>query len=368
MPGSVSRSWTRTGSKGVPITPIRVLIVDDSPLVRRTIERLLEADPGVAIVGTAADGLYALAKIRDLRPDVVTLDVMMPRLDGLKVLACVMRESPVRVLMLSSLTQEGAEETLQALDLGAVDFIDKTALLVSGDFASAGPELLGKIRTAAAVDPGRLGRREPIRGGAVEAPALPRPGGVDVVIVGASTGGPPALQALIPGLPADLHAGVVVVQHIPAGFTRPLAGRLDAASGLSVREAEQGDRVRPGEVLIAPGGRHLTFVDRGGEAAVELSFEPSDTLHRPSVDITMQSAAARWGRRTAGVLLTGMGTDGAWGMWSIRARGGWTLAESEESCVVYGMPRAAVELGAASEVVALGKIAARLAAVVRPAS
>jgi two-component system chemotaxis response regulator CheB len=346
------------------VNPIRVLVVDDSPLVRRTIERLLDADPGVTVVGIAADGLDALAKIRDLRPDVVTLDVLMPRLDGLKVLACVMRESPVRVLMLSSLTQEGADETLQALDLGAVDFIDKTALLVSGDPANAGRELLIKIRTAAAVNPSRLHRRSAVRGGTSLVAALLQPGGADMVVVGASTGGPPALQALIPALPADLPAGVVVVQHIPAGFTRPLAGRLDAVSALSVREAEPGDRVRPGEVLIAPGGRHLTFAKCGGEVVVVIDLEPSGTLHRPSVDVTMRSAAELLGRRSAGVLLTGMGTDGAWGMWSIRARGGWTLAQSEESCIVYGMPRAAVELGAASEVVPLGNMAARLAAVV----
>lgn len=348
----------------MPTNPIRVLVVDDSPLVRRAIERFLDADPGVTVVGIAADGLDALAKIRDLRPDVVTLDVLMPRLDGLKVLACVMRERPTRVLMLSSLTQEGADETLQALELGAVDFIDKTALLFSVDPAAAGRELLIKIRTAAAVDPARLGRRELPAGGSPEVAALLQPGGADVVVVGASTGGPPALQALIPALPAGFAAGVVVVQHIPAGFTRALAGRLDGASALSVREAEQGDRVRPGEVLVAPGGRHLTFVERGGELFVVLDFEPSDSLHRPSVDVTMRSAAELRGRRSAGVLLTGMGTDGAWGMWAIRARGGWTLAESEESCVVYGMPRAAVELGAASEVVPLGKMAARLAAAV----
>ena len=344
--------------------PIRVLIVDDSPLVRRTIEKLIDEDPGVKVVGIAADGLDALAKIRDLRPDVVTLDVLMPRLDGLKVLACVMRESPVRVLMLSSLTQEGADETLQALDLGAVDFIDKTALLVSGDPALAGRELLSKIRTAAAVNPSRLGRREMVRDGKSAVTSLLHPGGADVVVVGASTGGPPALQILIPALPGDLPAGVVVVQHIPAGFTRPLAGRLDAKSALSVREAEPGARVRPGEVLVAPGGSHLTFAKRGGELVVVLDSEPSGTLHRPSVDITMQSAAELWGRRSAGVLLTGMGTDGAWGMWAIRARGGWTLAESEESCVVYGMPRAAVELGAVSEVVPLDKMAAHLTAAV----
>ena len=210
----------------------------------------------------------------------------------------------------------------------------------------------------------RLGLREPVHDRTPAVSALRQPGGADVVVVGASTGGPPALQALIPALPADLHAGVVIVQHIPAAFTRPFAGRLNAASALSVHEAEQGDRVRPGEVLVAPGGYHLTFADRGGESVVVLDSEPAATVHRPSVDVTMQSAAELWGRRSAGILLTGMGTDGAWGMWSIRARGGWTLAESEESCVVYGMPRAAIELGAASEVVPLGKMAARLVAAV----
>lgn len=344
--------------------PIRVLVVDDSPLVRRTIEKLLGEDPGVKVVGIAADGLDALAKVRDLRPDVVTLDVLMPRLDGLKVLACLMRESPVSVLMLSALTREGANETLQALDLGAVDFIDKAALLSGGDPASTTRDLLSKIHTAAAVDSSRLGRRATVGGDTPGVTALMRPGGADVVVVGASTGGPPALQALIPALPADLPAGIVIVQHIPAAFTRSFAGRLDAASALTVREAEQGDPVRPGEVLIAPGGFHLTFANRGGELVVVLDHEPAETLHRPSVDVTMQSAAGLWGRRSAGVLLTGMGTDGAWGMWSIRARGGWTLAESEESCVVYGMPRAAVELGAASEIVPLGQLAARLVAAV----
>jgi two-component system chemotaxis response regulator CheB len=343
--------------------PIRVLVVDDSPLVRHTLERILAGDPGVQVVATAADGIEALTKIRAVRPDVVTLDVMMPRLDGLKVLAHVMREHPVPVVMLSSLTQEGADETLQSLDLGAVDFVDKTALLLSGDPTAAGRDLLGKIRMAAAVDPARLGRRAAVHAAAPSRAPGSGAVGAEVVVVGASTGGPPALQSLVPALPADLPAGVVVVQHIPAGFSHSLAGRLDAASALSVREAEQGDRVRPGEVLVAPGGRHLSFVDRGGETVIRLGLEPAETLLRPSVDVTMQSAVERWGGRVAGVLLTGMGNDGAAGMWAIRSRGGWTVAESEESCVVYGMPRAAVELGAAVEVVPLAGIAERLVAV-----
>ncbi len=344
--------------------PIRVLVVDDSPLVRRTLEGVIGEGPDTSVIGTATDGIDALAKIRSLRPDVVTLDVMMPRLDGLKVLACAMRDNPVRVLMLSSLTQEGADVTLQALDLGAVDFIDKTALLSAPDPAQIGQELLAKIRTAAAVDPARLGRRREVAAAVTPRPAAkPSPAAAALVVIGASTGGPQALQALIPALPADLGAGVVVVQHIPAGFTRPLAARLDAAGALSVREAESGDRIRPGEVLFAPGGQHLSFVTRGGEPMVTLAQEPAQTLHRPSVDVAMQSAAEQCGARAAGVLLTGMGSDGAWGMWAIRARGGHTIAESEESCVVYGMPRAAVEMGAAVEVAPLGEMAARIVAI-----
>jgi two-component system chemotaxis response regulator CheB len=347
--------------------PIRVLVVDDSPLVRRTLEVLLGAEPGIQVVGTAADGIDALVKIRALRPDVVTLDVLMPRLDGLKVLACAMREFPVPVLMLSSLTQEGAEVTLQALDLGAVDFIDKTALLSRGDATAIGGELIAKVRTAAAVDPARLGRRGSPAGAAAESPvaALPQGGGADLVVVGASTGGPPALYRLIPALPGDFPAAVVVIQHIPAAFTRPLAQRLDAAGALSVREAEHGDRPRPGEVLVAPGGQHLRIVPGDAGPAVHIGPAPEGALYRPSVDVAMQSAAELFGARAAGVLLTGMGNDGAWGMWAIRSSGGHTIAESEESCVVYGMPRAAVEMGAAAEVAPLERIAGRITAAVQ---
>jgi two-component system chemotaxis response regulator CheB len=346
--------------------PIRVLVVDDSPLVRRSLEAILERDPGIVVVGSAIDGMEALAKIRALRPDVVTLDVLMPRLDGIKVLACAMGENPLPVLMLSSLTQEGAEVTLQALDLGAVDFVDKNGLLSAPD-ARAAEELLGKLRAAAAVEPSRLGKRRTVSGATAAGRRAGGPAGADLIVIGASTGGPAALQALLPALPADLPAGLVVIQHIPAAFTRPLAARLDAASSLTVREAEAGDRVRPGEVLIAPGGRHLTFALQEGAPSVQLSFEPSGTLHRPSVDLAMQSAAECLGSRSAGVLLTGMGSDGAWGMWAIKSRGGRTIAQSEESCVVYGMPGAAVELNAVSELVPLEQMAERITALARTA-
>lgn len=346
--------------------PVRVLVVDDSPLVRRTLEGLLDGAAGVRVVGTAADGLDALAKIRALRPDVVTLDVMMPRLDGLKVLACAMRESPVRVLMLSSLTQEGADVTLQALELGAVDFIDKTALLSRSDLTGVGEDLIAKVRTAAAVDPAHLVRGETQAAVAAAGASPPgATGGADLVVIGASTGGPPALHRVVPALPADFPAAVVVVQHIPAGFTRPLAQRLDAAGALSVREAETGDRLRPGEVLVAPGGKNLKFELRGGEPALSVGPAPEGALFRPSVDVAMQSAADVYGGRAAGVLLTGMGSDGAWGMWAIRSKGGHTIAESEETCVVFGMPRAAIEMGAAVETAPLGRVAERILATVK---
>jgi two-component system chemotaxis response regulator CheB len=354
---------------------LRVLVVDDSALIRRTLVELLARDPGIEVVDTAVDGIEALVKIRKLRPDLVTLDVMMPRLNGLKVLAHVMRENPVRVLMLSSLTQEGADTTLHALDLGAVDFVDKATLAEPGEGGERGGDLLRKIHDIAKIDPARLGPHAaagapPATAAAPPAEAAVREAagaGADVVVIGTSTGGPPALQQLIPALPGDLPAGVVVVQHIPRGFTKPLAERLNAASRVRVREAAEGDIVRPGEVLVAPGAVHCTFYRRGGEVVVILSPEPADTLHRPSVDVTMTSAAAIWRSRAVGVLLTGMGSDGARGMLAVRRAGGRTIAESAESCVVYGMPKAAVELGAVDESVHLSRIAGRIDTVVRPA-
>lgn len=345
---------------------IRVLIVDDSALVRRTLVEILTRDPEVEVVDTAGNGADAIAKIRRLRPDVVTLDVMMPQLDGLKVLAHVMRENPVRVLMLSSLTQEGAETTLHALELGAVDFVDKAALALPPEDGSLGGELLAKIHAIAKIDLSRLGRyaARAVKAGTI---ALgPSAAGADIVIVGTSTGGPTALQQLIPALPASLPASVVVVQHIPRGFTGPLADRLNAMSALTVREAAEGDIVRPGEVSVAPGGVHLKFCRRGETTVIVLDPEPSDSLLRPSVDVTMKSAAEIWGNRAVGVLLTGMGNDGTLGMRVIRSKGGRTLAESEESCVVYGMPKAAVDLGVVDEVLPLDRMAERIAAAVRP--
>jgi two-component system chemotaxis response regulator CheB len=342
---------------------IRVLVVDDSVFMRKAISRMLSLAGDIEVVDTAVDGREAVEKASSLRPDIVTLDVRMAGMDGITALGIIMRDFPTRVLMLSSLTHEGAEVTLKALELGAVDFIDKTRTESSMDIALLANELVAKIRTIAGVDVGKMkanlpGRTEsrpeevpPVRAPLAE--KVPRSPRVEVVAIGTSTGGPPALGVIIPRLPANFPSAVVVVQHMPPGFTKPLADRLNAQSKLSVSEAREDDLVYPGRVLVAPAGKHLKLVRKNGRTLIRLSTEPSGFLHKPSVDIMMESVAEACGRKTLGVLLTGMGIDGAKGMRAIKDAGGRTIAESEETCIVYGMPKAAVEHGAADRVVPL---------------
>lgn len=339
---------------------IRVLIVDDSAFVRQAFARMLRADPELEVAGTAVDGRDALDKALALRPDVITLDVHMPRLDGLSALPLLMEQCPTPVLLVSSLTREGADVTLRGLELGAMDFVDKSSVQGSMNLLGLAEELRAKVRTLAgaivrplrpAADPGRLS-------------ALPHTPRLDAVAIAASTGGPAALQAVIPRLPADLAAAILVVQHIPVGFTRTLAERLQARSALPVHEAEEAEEVRPGSVLIAPAGRHMTVVRRRGGVRVRLRDEPADSLHRPSADVLMASAAQAYGTRLLGVILTGMGADGVLGLKAIRAAGGRTLAESEESCVIYGMPKAAVEAGVVDRQASLASLADEILAAV----
>ena len=342
---------------------IRVLIVDDSAFMRKAIKRMLGLAPDIDVVDTASDGREALQKIAELRPDIVTLDVRMSGMDGITALEHIMKEHPVPVLMLSSLTHEGAEVTLRALELGAVDFVDKSRAESTMDISQLANELIAKVRTIAGVDieKMRLQAFEPSshQESAIDVrPATTQPHGgrqtkVDVVAIGTSTGGPPALQALITKLPADFPAGVLVVQHMPVGFTKPLADRLNTQSHLSVSEAIEGDIVRPGRVLIAPAGHHLKLMRRNGQYIVHLDEKPADALHKPSVDVMMEYVAKACGARSLGVLLTGMGSDGAKGMRAIKETGGRTLAESEETCIVYGMPKSAVEDGVVDKVVPL---------------
>jgi two-component system chemotaxis response regulator CheB len=293
---------------------------------------------------------------------VVTLDIKMPRLGGLETLRRLMAESPTRVLLLSSLTQEGAEVTLRGLELGALDFVDKSSVQGPMNLLGLADELLTKVRALAASPRARRQQVAPLVAEAV-APFAGAPR-VEVVAIGASTGGPSALQEVIPRLPRGFAGAVLVVQHIPKGFSRSLAERLAARSALPVREAEDGEVVVPGVVLIAPAGIHTKVRRRGSVVRVMLDEEPASTLHRPSVDVMMASMAKAYGERVLGVVLTGMGSDGTAGLRAIQEAGGRTLAESEESCVIYGMPKAAVEAGVVQRSVHLVRVADEILAAV----
>jgi two-component system chemotaxis response regulator CheB len=347
---------------------VRVLIVDDSAFMRKAIRRMLSGAHDIEVVDTAADGREALAKVGELRPDIITLDVKMAGMDGITALERIMREYSTPVIMLSSLTQEGAEVTLKALELGAVDFIDKTRAESPMDIALLANELIAKVRAVAGVDIEKI--RANLSEAVMATPVQPRPpspgdrvpgsGRIDVVALGTSTGGPPALHVLIPKLPRNFPSGMIVVQHMPMGFTRPLAERLNTQSQLNVVEAAEGDEVLPGKVLIAPAGHHVKLRRLNGRYVIHLDTEPPDSPHKPSVDVMMASVAKACGRKSLGVLLTGMGNDGAKGMRAIREAGGRTLAESEETCIIYGMPKSAVDEGVVDKVVPLHRMAAEI--------
>jgi two-component system, chemotaxis family, protein-glutamate methylesterase/glutaminase len=339
---------------------IRVLVVDDSAFMRRVIGEAISSQPDMQLVGTAHNGLAALLKVEQLQPDVVTLDVEMPEMDGLTALRHLMTRYPRPVVMLSTITQEGAATTLRALAIGAVDFVPKPSGSISLDFHKVREELLHKVRIAAGA------RVRTLRPTAVQAVRSSRPDQVRVassferlVVIGSSTGGPRALGSVVPALQRDGRSAYVVVQHMPAGFTRSLAERLDRSSQLDVREASDGDHLTADTVLVAPGDHHLRLTSAG---IVQLDDGPRLHGVRPSLDVTLDSAAAHFGRRTVVAILTGMGQDGAAGALRVRQNGGFVVAEDESTCVVWGMPRAAVERGAANRVVPLDGIAEAIAA------
>lgn len=346
---------------------IRVLVVDDSAFVRKALTRVLNQDTEVVVVAQAADGREAIEKVQLVNPDVVTLDLDMPRLGGLATIHELMRIHPVPIIVVSAWAQEGASLAERALELGAVDIVDKTAY-ARMDIHLLAQELLPKIRAAATAKPRPLFRPDTDGGYRPElvppaalssvASLLPMPGalrGSEIVCVGASTGGPQAVQEFLSSLPRGFPLPVVVVQHMPKGFTRLFADRLNALGGLPVREAEQGDRLQPGMVTIAQAGQHITLVRTEEGLRCLLSPFPAHS-HVPSVDVLFESAARVCKARTIGVLLTGMGHDGARGMVAIRQAGGLTIGESEETCVVYGMPRAAHEAGGVAHLLPLQKI------------
>jgi two-component system chemotaxis response regulator CheB len=321
--------------------------------MRKIVVSILGQAPGLQVVGTARDGVDALEKIQELKPDVVTLDIEMPRMDGITALREIMKRFPLPVVMLSSLTQAGAETTFKCLELGAVDFVAKPSGAISLDIAVVADEIIAKVRAAARSKPAH---RQPVTNVVpIQAASAPTVGRrkITTIMIGSSTGGPRALQALIPALPKDLGVPVVVVQHMPPSFTASLADRLNQSSNLEVREARAGDVLRPGEVLIAPGGYHLEFNGMGQCTLTE--NDPVNSV-RPSVDVTLHSLLHSRGPRMLGVLLTGMGSDGAVAMKALRDAGGMTIVEAESTCVVYGMPRAAVELGAVDRILPLHAI------------
>ncbi|MFB3820291.1 MAG: chemotaxis response regulator protein-glutamate methylesterase [Candidatus Methylomirabilales bacterium] len=341
---------------------IRLLVVDDSAFVRYAIARMVATDPEIEVAGVARSGVEAIAKTKELHPDVLTLDVEMPEMDGLTALRHIMAEAPTPVVMVSSLTSEGAQATIRALELGAVDFFLKSTSSNPLGSGNSPGELISKIRIAAALGKTGLGRLQlPYRASARHKGAKPASGGSPrrLVVIASSTGGPRTLHQVVPALPAGLPAAVLIVQHMPAGFTKTLAERLDELSEINVREAAPGVPLAEGTAFLAPGGYHMV-VDAHG--VVDLNRDPAVLGLRPAADVTMLSVAPFFGRMTVAAVLTGMGSDGTKGCAAIKAAGGRVLAQDEATSVVYGMPRSVVEAGLADKVVPLPDVAGEIAA------
>jgi two-component system chemotaxis response regulator CheB len=342
---------------------IRVLIVDDSRMIRDILTDILKEQPDIEVVGGAADAFEARDMIRDLKPDVITLDVEMPKMNGLEFLDKLMRAKPMPVVMISSFTETGSEVTVRALELGAVEFVTKPKLneQTPDDY---GRMIADKIRAAKSARLRAPRRADP--NDTTSMPALvakkPVPRGVKtsdrVIVVGASTGGTEAIREFLVGMPQDCP-GILIVQHMPENFTRMFAERLNGLCQVTVKEAEHNDPILPGHAYIAPGGKHLWVKRDEGQLLAKLSTEPPMNLHRPSVDFLFLSAAKFVGAEAIGVLMTGMGKDGAKGMVEMKKAGAWNIAQDEATSVIFGMPREAIELDAVHEVVPLGKLRER---------
>lgn len=342
-----------------PLKKCRVLVVDDSGFVVAAISRKLSLDPNIEVVGSASNGIEALEKIKALRPDVVTLDVVMPEMDGLTALRHIMSECPTPVIMLSALTSENAEATIRALELGAVDFFLKPSAISPVGDGNMANSLAAKIKLIARTNRLLTHAVAPpaMRQGAGSAPAEKCTRAEKLVVIGCSTGGPGVLMRLIPALPADLPAAVLIVQHMPPMFTKSLADRLNQASNIRVKEAQAESDILQGQALMAPGNYHMLM---GQNFRILLNQGPTVHGVRPSVDVTMKSVAQVFGSSTVGVILTGMGNDGTNGASLIKAAGGKILAQDESTCAVYGMPRSAVEAGIVEKVVPLGEMASEI--------
>lgn len=357
--------------------PLKVFIVDDSAFMRRMITNMLERDPGIDVIGYAREGQEALDKIQRLKPEVVTLDVEMPGMDGLQTLKKLMETHPLPVVMLSSVTKAGTETTLKALELGAVDFVPKPAN--RGDIMLLAEELPLKVKLAAGVPVDRIEKQRDL---CIGKPCISPPTGgppfisrppiragkkdISLVAIGTSTGGPAALTEVFKSLPRNLNAGIVIAQHMPPGFTRSLAQRLNDLGNMPVKEAEDGDPIIRGRALLAPAGLQTEVMRQGGEIKVRV-FEkaPFRTLYRPSVDVLFLSAARIYGSSVLGVIMTGMGSDGTKGLKAIKDASGYVLAQDEASSIVYGMPKTAVEAGVVDKIVPLTKIGEEIKNLVR---
>jgi two-component system chemotaxis response regulator CheB len=331
---------------------IRTLIVDDSAFVRKAVREMLSYSPEIDVVGMARNGEDALQMVEELKPDVITCDLVMPGLDGVGFVRRQMSREAVPILILT-VSAENTEQVLQALEAGAVDFIQKPTALANDQLLGMREELIEKVKAASGA-PRRV--IVPWSGG-VSLEASPRQARVDVVVLGISTGGPQSLRYLIPQFPADFPVPLVIVLHMPIGYTAPFAEKLAEISKLRVKEASAGCVVRGGEALLAPAGRHVTFRRTGSEVTVKLSVEPGDKPHRPSVDVLFRSAAETYGERVLGVIMTGMGDDGKEGAAWIKAQGGSVITQDEASCIIYGMPRSVVEAGLSDGAVSLPAMA-----------
>lgn len=334
---------------------IRVLVVDDSPLMRRIISRILGKDQFIQVIGTAENGEEALEKIEALKPDVVTMDVEMPRMNGLEALKAIMARLPLPVIMLSAATKEGAGITLDALNMGACDFVPKDLSNGALNIARIEEELIRKIKAVAkrrvvSLLPRNMGGKEPLAL-AVGSRSLRA-----VVAVGASTGGPPVLQYILTRLPKDFPVPITIAQHMPKAFTQSFAERLNAMTRIEVKEAENNESLQPGVALLAPGDTHMSVRRKGRDVIVELT-EDQNYVYRPSVDLLLSSVSGIYESKTIAVILTGMGTDGLNGAREIRARNGYVIAQDEETSAVYGMPKAVVEAHLTNSIAPVEKIA-----------